>query len=499
MTSTETITQLNVGDTIPIGSVLANLIIMGIVTDVNSPNMFASTLQAFQSQAVLTVPVLQGIRGNAGQPTFALRWQNPSVPLSSPSQLPTNLTNLAADLGKYWIFTVTDQNGNSIATVMYVWYGTVIGFVELPVGSPGPPGASPLITPVIVLQAPGNGLGPGGVSSWIQVTGTVSNPTYTFNIAAPQGIPGPPGQLFSCPDINFTTNPPVAGDSLICSSTTIPGSPVNVTINPSSSGGTLVAGSYFYAVTSIVPNGESLSSNEVEATTVGTISSITLSWFPPNQTSGATGYKIYRGTAATNLSVLIGTINNPATVTFTDTGFAGTPASPPSAGVVAGRSIWTAQPTLSFIPQLFTVPQSAFSNVFGIGGTSAPICTFALPQQPWPWVPVVFGQLNVFGLSVSLTPFLIGAEVLLGNATTGQQVASGFGNDVGFINIGPSPSTQVTPSTAMTPTNLVGQVPANHTGQQGTLYINVINQGMAGVYNFNAVGASLSVLVVPQV
>ena len=491
------ITQLSLGDTVPIGTVLSNLIIMGIVTDVNNPNMFAATLQAFQSQAVLTVPVLQGIQGNPGQPSFALRWQNPTVPLAGPANLPTNLTNLTSDLGKYWTFGVTDQNGNTVATVMYVWYGTIIGYVELPVGSPGPPGAAPVITPILVLQEPGNGLGPNGVNSWIQVTGTVSNPTYTFNIAAPQGIPGPPGTLFSCPDINFVTNAPEPGDALICTSTVVPGAPVGLTINPSSIGGTLAAGSYYYSVTALVPSGESLQANEVEATTTGTTSSIVLNWTVPNTASGATGYKVYRGTAATNLSVLIATVAGGATTTFTDTGFVGVPGSPPSVGVIAGRSIWGASAQTTFAPQLFTVPQSAFTAIEGIGAATQTICTFAMPQQPWPWVPVVFGSLSILGFDISLTSFLIGAQVLLGNATTGTLISAGAGNAFGSVILTPQASTASKASTAITPTNGVGLVPANHTGTQGTIYVSLVQQGLAGVYDFQPGGASLAVLAVP--
>src|ERR1700676_2537670 len=90
------IIQLNIGDTVPINQVMANIILMGIVTDINNPNMFAATMQAFQNQAVLTVPVLQAAQGIPGQLTFALRWQNDN--LTVPSQLPTNLTSLPADL-----------------------------------------------------------------------------------------------------------------------------------------------------------------------------------------------------------------------------------------------------------------------------------------------------------------------------------------------------------------------------------------------------------------
>jgi hypothetical protein len=486
---------LNIGSTVPIGTALVNLIIMAIMTDVNNPNMFGATLQGFQSQAVLTVPALQGIQGIPGQPSFALQFQN--VILASVDDLPDDLNNIS-DLGKYWIFGVTDENDNVIATVMQVWFGSSIGYQEFPVGMPGPVGPYPLITPEIILMAPNNGQGPNGASSWIAVTGTVSNPTFTFYVAAPQGIAGPQATLDSCPDIDFTTNSPQPGDQLVCSSRITPGSPTSLTINPLSTGGSFAAGEYFWEVTALLANGdETLPSNEVGTTFVGTTSSAVLAWNAPGG-GGATGYKIYRGTSATNLSYLIDQIDSGTTLTYTDTGTAGTPDDAPSVGIVAGRSIWVPQSVSEVLPLLFTIPQSAFTSAQGIGAATQPICTFALPQQDWPWIPYVVGELQIFGLNISLTPLLVGAQVLLGNSTTGQQVAAGLGNNFGVVTLIPNPASAQSQSTAITPTNKVGLVPANHQGQQGTIFVNLVQQGMAGTYDFNSSGANLAVLVLPQ-
>lgn len=493
--STGEVVQLQVGDTVPVGTVLANLIIMGIVTDMNNPNMFMSTIQSYQSNAVITVPVLQGIKGDPGQVKFALQFQNDL--LSSPAQLPTNLNNLG-DLGKYWVFGVTDQNGNVVATDMWVWYGTSIGWKTFPIGTPGPPGPFPLITPTIVLEVPGNQSGPNGADSWIKVTGTVSNPTFEFHIAAPQGAPGPAGTLATCPDLDFVTSPPVPGNTLVCSSRTVPGSPVGLTISPLPTGGTLPANTWFYVVTSLVPNGESLQSNEVEATTVGNTSSITLNWVAPNS-GGATGYKVYRGNSALSITEYIGTINDPLTTTFTDTGVPGTPASPPSVGVVAGRSIWVPQTPLTYTPKLYTIPSSSFTSVNAVGGSQITVNTFAVPPQPWPWKPFVFGQLKALGTSISFTPMQVDAQVLLGDPKTGAVVAHGNGNAQGSVIMIPQASSSTNKSAAMTPFNNHGYVPANHTGNVGTLYTNIWNSGMAGSFNFHSAGAQLSVLVVPVV
>jgi hypothetical protein len=496
MTNPETITSLSLGDTVPIGTALVNMIIMGIVTDVNNPNMFGSTLQAYQSQALLTVPVLQGIQGNPGQPSFALRFQNST--LTSPSQLPNNLTNAATDLGKYWVFVVFDNNNNAIAATMYVWYGTTIGFRQFPIGTPGPAGPYPLITPHIVLQAVGNGGGPGGADSWISVTGTVSNPVYTYNIAAPTGLTGPTATLDSCPDIDFVTTVPVAGDALIVSPRVVPGSPTALQVNPSGTGGTFAAGTYFWVITAVLANGsETMPSNETATAFTGSTSSAVLTWVAPSG-GGAVGFKVYRGTSATNISALVAVINSGTIVSFTDTGGVGTPGQPPNSGVIAGRPIWTPTTTPLPVPQLYTLPSSAFTSIATVGGATITVATFAVPPQPWPWKPYVTGQLAIFGLNISLTPFQVGAQVLLGDPSTGVQVARGFGNSLGYTTLIPQASTTASPAQAMTPSNNVGLVSANHVGNQGTLYFNLIQEGMAGVYAFSNANAQGVIMVIPS-
>jgi fibronectin type 3 domain-containing protein len=80
---------------------------------------------------------------------------------------------------------------------------------------------------------------------------------------------------------------------------------------------------YYYVVTAINTNGESVFSNEVSVTpptlTLGTVTSSTvnLSWSMPATVSGVTSYNIYRSTAtgAEGLPVLGST----ATTSFTDT------------------------------------------------------------------------------------------------------------------------------------------------------------------------------------
>lgn len=96
----------------------------------------------------------------------------------------------------------------------------------------------------------------------------------------------------------------------------------------STTGGTLPAGATYWKVTATAAGGEGIGSNEVTATLTGTTSSQPLSW---TAVTGATGWKIYRGTAPGAENVLVTTITSGATLTYTDIGAAGTAGAPPVA------------------------------------------------------------------------------------------------------------------------------------------------------------------------
>lgn len=89
-------------------------------------------------------------------------------------------------------------------------------------------------------------------------------------------------------------------------------------------GGTFAAGTYFWKVTATDANGETIGSNEVTATLAANGTQV-LNW---GAITGATGYKVYRGTTAGGQDKLITTLGT--VTTYTDTGTAGTAASVPS-------------------------------------------------------------------------------------------------------------------------------------------------------------------------
>lgn len=162
----------------------------------------------------------------------------------------------------------------------------------------------------------------------------------------------------------------------------------------------------------------------------------------------------------------------------------------------AGQMIWEPRSIRQYLPGPWSMPENAFSSYSGVS-QRAPIGSYAIPPQPWPWTPVVWGHLGAGGLTLSANPLMIGCEVLLGDPVDGIQISRGLGNTLGEVNIMPHYSDATHLTDAITPTNRRAVVPANHTGAQGTVYINLWNDGALGVYNFNPQNAQVFVMAVP--
>lgn len=173
-----------------------------------------------------------------------------------------------------------------------------------------------------------------------------------------------------------------------------------------------------------------------------------------------------------------------------------------------GQVIWKPFSILALNPRPYSVPETAFSAYSGIA-QQAPIGSFAIPPQPFQWTPIVWGHLGAGGVNLSNTPLMVGAQVLLGNPKTGIQIARGLGNPNGEVNIMPHYSYGNNRNQSLSPVNNYAVVPANHTNPaDGTVYINLWNDGALGAYNFqpsyrdpitglNELGAQLFILVVP--
>jgi hypothetical protein len=193
---------------------------------------------------------------------------------------------------------------------------------------------------------------------------------------------------------------------------------------PSNAGtGSLPAGTYFYVVTATTAQGETTASNEhtITLTNPGTVD---LNWAT---VPGATSYKIYRGTAAGQETVLVATVFSPAT-TFSDSGAPTTPGMPPlnNTAVLTGLAPSTVEGNLIGTDVTGTI---ALGNVFDginidqasgtmIGGTTS-------------------GARNVISGNGGLPDSGIGID-LIGASTTNTVIQGNFiGTDIsGGLRLG---------------------------------------------------------------
>jgi hypothetical protein len=143
------------------------------------------------------------------------------------------------------------------------------------------------------------------------------------------------------------------------------------------------------------------------------------------------------------------------------------------------------------------MPEAAFVDVPLAIGTSVALGAFVVPPQEWDCVPVVMGHMRISGIEADVDPFVIGAEVRLGHATTGAPVARAYGNISTYCTLVPHASTSSTPNDAITPTNGRAVIPAGATGAAATLYISAFNDGLAGLYSFQKRGSQISIQLNP--
>jgi hypothetical protein len=370
----------------------------------NANGTWAISVDIGPGKSYLTLPLLQGNEGTAGQSAFPLM---PMMDIyDSNADLPAigTLTNTVADIGKFWIIYQLDEQGQCTSTGAYIWFGTEYRF--LPFGSQGPEGAYPVIVPLVELLEPERFSQPVVNEG---STGAPNNPyLLTMELSIPQGPQGPSCPLGEMFDVDEAI-PPLQGQFLAATSSTVTIDDVEMAV-----------------------------------------------WSPA------------------------------------DVG------------------------TLPLMP--YSVPQSAFVSTLGITFDSiVTIAAFTVPPQPFPWKPVIFGQIQMWEFDIptlqsilqggirglladieGLVPFQVGIEVMLGSPT-GTMIGRGFGNSLtGAVTIMPHCSAPGEfASTAMTPGNDVGLVPANTTGPASSIYVNVINDGLATIYDYNSSTAELFVLACP--
>lgn len=193
-----------VGDVVYLSQAIAKMMFYGVVTPPDSPDQFAASMELQGDQGVVTMPVLVGQRGPAGQPCFALRFQA-DLDVNEVTDLPSTLTNTEADIGKYYVLDDLDSEGNVVGSSAYIWFGAA--WRRMQMGTAGPPGPVPIITPSVELINPGQ-------PSTVVTGGSSYEPSWHLKLAVPAGPPGPSATIASAPDTDFVTNQAQPGDVL---------------------------------------------------------------------------------------------------------------------------------------------------------------------------------------------------------------------------------------------------------------------------------------------
>lgn len=450
--------MVQIGEMVHLKSVLTNVHIYGVVTDGETPDQFCATLEIAGENATMSLAALEGPAGPQGQHAFALRLQKSTI--DDPEDLPQNLTDTAEDLGKYWIM-------NHFETVNEVQVITLDGSGD----------------PFTVTYA-------GQQTSSLPATATASAladaldalPNLAHSQIAVDGLAGGPYTVTFQGNKSGINQPEMAA--------------TKATVQTTQEGETNLVGArayiWFgdhYRVLMMGSEGP-----------VGPVPKIT--WgFELLDPDGDEETHVVQTGSAYNPSVLIrakvprGPRGYNATIRDS-TDYDNTEAPQTGQVMMWNGQKWAPAWVGSIIPKPFIVPEAAFNNFEGMT-TRAPIGSFAVPPLGFPWKPLVWGKIRARGLELDSDPLIIGCEVRLGHPTTGQLVARGFGNNSTWTTLTPHTSTPTSSADAMTPDNELGLVPANHTGNDGTLYINLYNDGLTGVYLFNRTNAQIIVLAVP--
>jgi hypothetical protein len=214
-------TTPGIGDIVYLASALIKVTPTVVQTYPDTPSQYSADLKVIGDPGGWDLSALAGPSGPAGNALFCLRNAydvDPTRPIvNSPAQLPTDLTNTAADIGLYWPIDTLDAYGHVVMTNVYVWYGTDSGYAggwrTLMTGSVGPPGPVPQVQVSVVNITPQTLPAYPDTTSFIATSGPTLQPSWVFNLAVPAGPVGPPGgavgiHLAAFPDVDVTSTAP---------------------------------------------------------------------------------------------------------------------------------------------------------------------------------------------------------------------------------------------------------------------------------------------------
>lgn len=185
----------------------------GVITK-NADGTYAMSIDIGPGASFLTLSPIQGPQGISGVNQFPLMLMPDTY--DSPADLPApgTLTDTEADIGKFWMIDILNEEGQCTSTAAYIWFGTEFRF--LPFGSQGPPGPYPVIVPYINLLGP-------NMASQPVVTGTgiADDPfLWTLDLSVPEGPVGPSCPLAEMEDVDESV-PPITGQFLAATAATV--------------------------------------------------------------------------------------------------------------------------------------------------------------------------------------------------------------------------------------------------------------------------------------
>ncbi|MCC9181072.1 hypothetical protein [Mycolicibacterium mageritense] len=470
-------TTPGMGEMVYLKSVLTNVHIFGVVGDGDTPDQFCATLEIAGDNATMSLAALVGPPGPAGQNAFALRLQKSII--DDPEDLPQNLTDDEEDLGKYWVMNHYDtQNEQQMVTITGsptagTWVYILGDITSVPI---------PFNATAAVVEAAIAGMSNVGLGN-VSVEGVAGGP-YFINFIGAMGALDVEHGIADGTELEGGTAPAATCTVTVEGGNVLTGSRAYIwfgdhykVLMMGSQGPVGPVPNITWRVELLDPEG----SVDSYMQQTGTMLAPTVTAF----------LKVPRGpqgpAAAISLAPDVD-MTVPPTIGQV-LGYAGNT-------TADGTPIWEPISVGAIIPKPYIVPEAAFNNFEGLS-TRAPIGSFAIPPNEFPSKPIVWGKIRAVGLELDSDPLIIGCEVRLGHPTTGQLVARGFGNSTGWTILTPHTSTPSDPSAAMTPDNETALIPANHSGNAGTLYVNLYNDGLTGVYLFNKTNAQLFVQVNP--
>jgi hypothetical protein len=172
------------------GSMMATLHFWGYASDLNVPSGVIGSFELHDNEGAIVLDAIKGDQGDPGEPSDIVKMQYEDD-FTDPTQLPQNLENIDADIGKAWW----------IGNVVWMWSGST--WYSKQMGTPGPVGPPPLIAASAELVPSGQS---DSLTQPIEVTPSISNSglnvslLFQFDQDSIRGEAGPSGPIRDAAD-----------------------------------------------------------------------------------------------------------------------------------------------------------------------------------------------------------------------------------------------------------------------------------------------------------